>query len=350
MERLVGRDLRALLREQSRLEPTRAVSLAVAACSGLAAAHSAHVVHRDLKPENLFVLGSDGDERVKILDFGVAKLRRASNSAEEGTLVGTLRYMAPEQVRSGGDCDQRTGVYSLAAILYECLTGRPPFRDRNPHRLLYRILHEKPVPPHVELASIPLELSELLLNALEKDPRNRPFDAPTLARALSPFGGFMPGASNVVVPFGDSPEFASRLGSTFDGATTEPTVSTAPPRMHGWARWSMELRTMTATFALMAMVADSVSESVAETPVARPSLTPLTATSSALSPERNHDLESFRPLPDPPAPRPTNARERTKVVAASRKTTPSSVPTAPSSAVEYGVFAAPLYESTNPYR
>ena len=352
MERLVGRDLRAVLREQGRLELTRAVDLVRAACSGLAAAHGAQLVHRDLKPENLFVIDSNGDERVKILDFGVAKLRWVSNSTEEGGLLGTLRYMAPEQVRSGADCDQRTDVYSLAAILYECLTGRAPFRDRNPHRLLYRILHEKPVPPHQVRASIPLKLSELLLKALEKEPKNRPFDALTLARSLRPFGGFEPRDSSVVraKSRGGPADSASPWGSTLDGATTELTASIAATLAYGRAAWSRGA--MTALLALMVMVADSVAETVRDVAVQRPPITSPAVAKNAPSPEAEPRHSTVPPVARSSVPLVNTGSERTKAVARSpTRPTASSVPPAePSAAAHYGVFSAPSYESSNPYR
>jgi tetratricopeptide (TPR) repeat protein len=149
------------------------VTIGTQIAEGLAAAHAHGVLHRDLKPANL-ALTPDG--RVKILDFGLALLVRATESTptmlhESGT-AGTLAYMAPEQI-NGGDVDERADIYGAGAVLYELATGRRPFDAPVPGRLIQAILNEKPSRPAAINPSISPELEQVILRALEKDPKLR---------------------------------------------------------------------------------------------------------------------------------------------------------------------------------
>jgi serine/threonine protein kinase len=187
MELLEGSDLRQLLKSTPVLGVARAVKLVVDACLGMSVVHAAGVVHRDLKPENLFVTHRDtGEEVCKLLDFGVVK-SDGGTSTQHGALIGTLRYMAPEQIEQAGTVGPRSDVCSLGAILYESLTGQPPYRADSFERLAYKILHETPAPLTDLRAELPPGLDAVVLKALERDPARRFPNVHAFAEALRPY-------------------------------------------------------------------------------------------------------------------------------------------------------------------
>ena len=196
MELVHGVSLGNLLRRQGRLSPQRAVALMQDICAGVGVAHRQGLLHRDLKPDNVIVTPPrhEGDEETaKVVDFGLAKVRDVAASTaltHTGTVLGTLYYMSPEQC-SGEELDARADVYSLGAMLYEMLTGGPPFRANSLAGLISKHLHEQPPPfPH-ELA-VPPALAATCYRALAKNRNNRQQDAIAFGRelktpGLSPF-------------------------------------------------------------------------------------------------------------------------------------------------------------------
>ena len=150
MEYLDGVELAQEIQQKGPIPLARVVDLVGQLASGLAAAHSQKIIHRDLKPQNLFLVRLSGDEReiVKILDFGISKVREAATKlTRQASIVGTPQYMAPEQARGLIDeIDERTDLFSLAAITYEMITGRPPFRGEAIEAILYQVVHEQPTP------------------------------------------------------------------------------------------------------------------------------------------------------------------------------------------------------------
>jgi serine/threonine protein kinase len=157
------------------------VALGRQLAEGLAAAHASGVVHRDLKPANLFVTR---DERLKILDFGVAKLADRDDGASqtrEGTVLGTVPYMSPEQVR-GRPADARSDLFSAGVVLYEMLAGRRPFEGADGHEVSCRILNDDP-PPLPE--AVPAALAAIVAQCLEKAPESRFRSASDLSMALA---------------------------------------------------------------------------------------------------------------------------------------------------------------------
>jgi len=187
MERLYGSDLRRLLDEQRVLPVARAVHLAIDACRGLACAHRQGLIHRDLKPENLFVTTrEDGQDLCKLLDFGVVKWAH-DNTTQPGAIIGTTRYLAPEQVGLERPLSAQSDLFSLAVILYECLTGQSPFDGDTVERVLFKIMTERETPIRALRPEVPAELEALIARALEKDPAARPASALSLAKELSKF-------------------------------------------------------------------------------------------------------------------------------------------------------------------
>jgi hypothetical protein len=173
MELLAGRSLASLLAERAPLDPAEALSLLAPVCAALHAAHGAGVVHRDVKASNVFVLAEGGAPRVKLLDFGVAKVQEPEviGLTTAGQRVGTALAMAPEQIL-GEAVDARTDVYALGVLLYQMLTGRYPFSADDPAEL--ERLHLEAGPPRASaLAPVPAALDAVVARALEKDPARR---------------------------------------------------------------------------------------------------------------------------------------------------------------------------------
>ena len=189
MELVRGESLRELLRREGRLEPRRAVSLMRDVCAGVGAAHRRGIIHRDIKPDNIIVTPADEDdpsERVKVVDFGIAKLRDmaadGSTLTEAGMMVGTLSYMSPEQCQ-GEPLDARADVYSLGAMLHEMLSGAPPFAAPSMTGLIIKHVTQPP-PPLPADVQVPEALRAAVLRALAKDPDERPRDASEFAREI----------------------------------------------------------------------------------------------------------------------------------------------------------------------
>jgi eukaryotic-like serine/threonine-protein kinase len=210
MELLSGQDLRRLLAATPELSIERAVKIISDACLGLGAAHAAGLVHRDLKPDNLFVTHRDsGEEVAKILDFGVVKANEGT-STEHGALIGTVRYMAPEQIEHAGVVSARADVRGLGAILYECLAGRPPHVADSVERLLFKVLNERIDPVRTHRPNVPDELDDVILCALERDPSKRFPTASAFAEALRPFAGTGLGSATIDTTLPDGSPLARR--------------------------------------------------------------------------------------------------------------------------------------------
>lgn len=164
------------------LAPEDARQIAEQLCRALGHAHAKRVVHRDVKPAN--VLLSDGG-LVKVGDFGVARLAEGTSDAAGGTVIGTPRYMAPEQA-DGGRTTPATDVYGVGVVLHEMLAGRPPFAGRSAVELALR--HANDTPPRLP-DETPDDLARVVATALAKDPRRRYLDGDAMAAALAPAGG-----------------------------------------------------------------------------------------------------------------------------------------------------------------
>lgn len=168
MELLEGRELRDLIRGGS-LAPSEAVEIAARVAEALAAAHERGVIHRDVKPGNIMVL-SDG--RVKIMDFGIARLRDPDVKTATGMMLGSPRYMSPEQV-SGEPFDHRADIFSLGVVLYEMLTGITPFSGEDITQLMFQVVNAAVVPPSHVNRALPPVLDYILARALKKNPAER---------------------------------------------------------------------------------------------------------------------------------------------------------------------------------
>ena len=208
MEYLEGRSLDAELRDRRSLSPARTGAIMLPVCAVLAEAHALGIVHRDVKPANVFLQKTAEGERVKVLDFGLAKPMGAAalekNLTIEGSILGSPAYMAPERLRNQ-PYDGRADSYSIGVMLYEMLTGRLPFLsdDGDPMAVVAMHLTQEPRPPRELAPGIPPAVEELVLAALAKDWQERPHAA-NLGRRLA-------AALELEVPAGLAPDYLSTL-------------------------------------------------------------------------------------------------------------------------------------------
>lgn len=194
LELLDGHDLKVVLRSRGPVPTSEAVDYALEAIAGLAEAHLAGIIHRDLKLSNLFLARrADGRDVIKVLDFGVSKLIETEADSGErdltgtDTLLGSPRYMAPEQASTPGDVDARSDIWSVGVILYELVTGVRPIEGANLTEVLTNLLTGDIVPAHTHRSDIPLGLSETMQRCLQRDRTRRFRDVRDLADALEPF-------------------------------------------------------------------------------------------------------------------------------------------------------------------
>ena len=179
MEFLDGRSLREILDSGVVLPPEKIADIAAQVADGLAFAHQNNIVHRDIKPANIMLLDNGV---VKITDFGIALLPTGSRTLA-GTVFGSPKYISPEQV-DGGQVDGRSDIFSLGAVVYEMLTGLPPFYGSDLNAILYQVINEMPEAPSSRNASIAPAFDRIVARALAKDPADRYPDAKEMASDL----------------------------------------------------------------------------------------------------------------------------------------------------------------------
>ena len=182
MEFLQGRSLREILDSGVVLSPEKIADIVAQVSDGLAFAHENGIVHRDIKPANIMVLESG---RVKIMDFGIARLPTGSRTWA-GTLLGSPKYMAPERI-AGKRVDGRADIFSLGAVLYEMLTGCPPFLGDDLEALLDEVINKTPAPPRSRNKTIPFAFDHVVATSMAKRPDDRYPDASAMASAVRNF-------------------------------------------------------------------------------------------------------------------------------------------------------------------
>ncbi len=180
MEFLQGKELRDILDDGEKMPVERVLDVATQVALGLAYAHEHGVVHRDVKPSNIMV-ASDG--HVKITDFGIARMESSSVRTQTGMVLGSPKYMSPEQVL-GKLIDQRSDIFSLGVVLYEMLTGKPPFAGENVNAIMYQTLNNIPNSPGSLNPNVPDMLNFIVAKALAKGLEDRYQDAKILAEDL----------------------------------------------------------------------------------------------------------------------------------------------------------------------
>ena len=172
MEYIEGRSLAEIIRTEGPLHPQRAAEVASDIAAALAFAHRNGVVHRDIKPGNVLISPTG---QVKVADFGIARALNASaedNLTQAGSVMGTATYFAPEQAQ-GLPLDPRSDLYSLGVVMYEMVTGRPPFSGESPVAIAYKHVQEQPAPPRHANTNVPVPLEAVIMRLLAKNPASR---------------------------------------------------------------------------------------------------------------------------------------------------------------------------------
>ncbi len=225
MELLRGETLGAKLLRDERLSVEETAALLLPVVSAVGEAHALGIVHRDLKPDNLFLLEGTGEPRVKVLDFGIAKLSAerylqegpSPLLTESGSMLGTPCYMAPEQASGESPVDHRADIWSLGVILYECLSGVRPIEGENLPQVVARLMSAGIMPLERIAPELPAEVAGLVKQMLTRDVGRRPASLVEVSRTLSRF-------TNV-----RAPEFAAPSGVA-NPPPTPPTMQSARPK------------------------------------------------------------------------------------------------------------------------
>jgi serine/threonine protein kinase len=218
MEYLEGIELGELIFKEGKLDVRRTLHIGGQICRALQAAHDVNVIHRDLKPENVLILSRDGQKDfVKVLDFGIAKSgadddekpgdgKTPRRLTHPGMTMGTPEYMAPEQA-AGRPADPRSDVYAAGGLLYEMLSGKPPYEGSNFMEILHKKANTLPAPLSTLRSDVPAALDALIMRTLAKEPANRPQSMEELGRALLDVGGMSyPSIGKIDLAFFDSAE------------------------------------------------------------------------------------------------------------------------------------------------
>ena len=186
MEYVDGKSLTEVIRSDGPLDIGRVAGLGIQIAEGLDAAHRVGVIHRDIKPDNIMVVGDEDSEKVKLMDFGIARLRDAGTTSRltrAGVIMGTPAYMAPEQAE-GAEVSERTDIYALGIVLYEMISGSVPFRASTPGAVLVKQMREIPLPLRTLRREVPESIESVVMKALEKKPENRQRNLREFAQGL----------------------------------------------------------------------------------------------------------------------------------------------------------------------
>jgi serine/threonine-protein kinase len=270
MEYLEGHDLADTLASRGPLPPEEAVAYILQACEAIAEAHAAGIVHRDLKPSNLFVTtGPDGSPLVKVLDFGISKALLAAGAGTLTTtssFVGSPVYSPPEQLLHAHDVDGRADIWSIGTILFEALSGRPPFVGDSVMHVASKIFHETPTKLETLRPDLDGQLCAVVMRCLEKKPDDRFADVRALAQALAAFAPSHSASAERVARIVAASRPSSEVAALADtalaskvpsGETPHPLVAaqTTPtaPR-----RWALLLAALGTAGALAAIVSVTV--------------------------------------------------------------------------------------------
>ncbi|MBW2261941.1 MAG: protein kinase [Deltaproteobacteria bacterium] len=246
MELLKGESLAEKVRRVGAMDVAQAADVMLQALDALNASHAKGITHRDMKPENVFLCRLGGrDDFVKILDFGIAKVKDPEDGealTRTGAMLGTACYMAPEQIAGDREADHRMDIYACGIILYQMLAGRVPFDSTSIHTVIYKIMNEDPPPLSEFRANLPHEIEEIVRRAITRNRDHRYQTVADFAHALTPFGSgrvvFGRGSQVPAAPIavGTAPTTASSPGASPVAAPApvqaldQPTA--APPPAH----------------------------------------------------------------------------------------------------------------------
>ena len=222
MEFLEGRELRSMLNDGQRLSIIQVIKIVTQIAQGLAYAHDKGIVHRDVKPANIMITA---DEHAKITDFGIARMASAAVRTQTGMVLGSPKYMSPEQVM-GRQTDQRSDIFSLGVMLYEMLTGQVPFMGENINAIMYQTLNATPAPPATLNKAVPDMLNFIVAKALAKGLDDRYHNARDLANDLQICRDNLSGdpVSPATMKLADAIPTPAREGADMDGSQTMPAM------------------------------------------------------------------------------------------------------------------------------
>jgi serine/threonine-protein kinase len=351
MEHVEGRNLAEVLREEKPLEPARAARITEQVADALAAAHAAGIVHRDIKPGNVMIAegGAPGavagaaGERVKVLDFGIARTPDAITLTQTASVLGTAPYMSPEQAM-GQPADARSDIYSLGCVLYEMLTGKPPFMADVPAAVLHQHVRVQAKSPRELNPAVPAALDGLVLQMLAKDPGDRPQTAAEVRDRLANFetataptkplaaAGALTAAAAAAAAAAEVPQMAT-VPQAATPAPPDPTAPTRaiPPRPPAsrapWAvlaAIALLLLGGAVAYALASGGGSSKSGSSGSAPAApaRSSSHPVTSSSSASTPSTSTSTST-------PSSSSSTSTSTTTTTVTTTATTPSAAPPPP---------------------
>jgi serine/threonine-protein kinase len=239
MEYVPGRTLKSLLRERGRFSSREALDIMSGVLAGLAAAHASGIVHRDVKPENVLITAGG---QVKVADFGLARAHAAAGHTRSGMIIGTVAYLAPEQVTGSVPAGPRSDVYSAGVLLYELLTGRQPFTGETPISVAYQHVNEDMPAPSELVPEIPPAVDQLVLAATDRDPARRPADAAQFLRTVRKLAGELtsgrpvPGLAGPSGQTGEHSGLTGLLGVGVQGLAEAPWLNLDSPAGTGGRR------------------------------------------------------------------------------------------------------------------
>ncbi|HEX3705821.1 MAG TPA: Stk1 family PASTA domain-containing Ser/Thr kinase [Mycobacteriales bacterium] len=247
MEYVEGRTLRDILAAEGRLLPRRALEITAAICEALEQAHAAGIVHRDIKPGNVMVTATG---EVKVMDFGIARALTSSTSTmtQTAAVVGTAHYLSPEQAR-GEHVDARSDIYSTGCVLYELLTGAPPFTGESAVAVAYQHVREDPAPPSTVEPDVPPDVDAIVLVAMAKNAVNRYANATEMRADIERALAGRPVHARPVLSGGEP------LGVTM--STTSVLLREPPARRRGAAYAVLAAATL-AVFVIALLIAQNV--------------------------------------------------------------------------------------------
>jgi eukaryotic-like serine/threonine-protein kinase len=341
MELLTGQNLADLIEADAPLSAALACDITMEILSGIAAAHHAGIVHRDLKPENIYLSHRPlGRDRVKILDFGVSRLSSGTQPTPDvrltttGLIVGTPRYMSPEQARGETTITHATDIYATGIILYEMLTREVPYGAQNYNILVHKILSAETVPLSHYRPDLPPALIDAVERAMALDPLDRYTTAEEFAIAIAPFSSNPAAAPNLPLTLPRARKSTGGSAYKTENAATVvadesgryiPTAARRPPAESGplgmfsddapeerrggdgLARWGGLVAVLAVVGGIAAFVLYSRQDSGDDQAEAKPASA--AATAPAPRPEAKPELEPPAPPPDPPKPEARPARK-----------------------------------------
>ncbi len=292
MEYVTGRTLADILHEGGAIPPERAVDIASAVASALGAAHAKGIVHRDVKPGNIMIT-SAGEVKVKVMDFGIASALSSNTFTQTASVLGTATYLAPEQAR-GERVDARSDLYALGVVMYEMLTGRPPFAADSPVAVAYQHVREEPTPPSRLNRGIGSGLETVVLRAMAKAPGARYQTAEELGKDLQLVRpsrvvttGAASGTAQTTQPI--------HVQETAVPPPVGPTGRAAPPRRAQGPRWALWLTVLGALVAI-ALIASLVLAGLSRGPIGGLRRSSPTATASSTRPPTSSTPRERTPM------------------------------------------------------